>query len=395
MTDTRKLLSYEFIGLCLIAFLANCNITVFYNLFSYLHSLGIPAQLCGVVIGIYSLTAMLLYLLASPFVNAANAPRCMLLGMTLVILCGFGYFFIHSFWGLLALRVVNGAAQFCIGAGVMALFVTVIPPEKSGQAFGIYSVAVLVAFACVPSLMDTLAPVISTPPHGYAAASLSMLLAAFVVWKVRGRRLERLEALLPKADLPTWGDIRISVSHLPVALLILLNMIYFANWSSLFFLFKGYAQLKGVTNVGSFFTVLTVVMMIMRVVGGRLFDSLDKVLLIAGSFVTVAVSHLALDHLPGTWAVPLVGVLFGLGMGTGYPAINGLMFFISPPRFRSLNSNLMLFALQSGFFLGPAIGGAMVAYFGYHGYFNISIGLSVVATLLCSLLARQRGRQTA
>ena len=88
MTDARKLLSYEFIGLCLIAFLANCNITAFYNLFNYLHSLGIPAQLCGVVIGMYSLTAMLLYLLASPLVNAANAPRYMLLGTTLIMLCG-------------------------------------------------------------------------------------------------------------------------------------------------------------------------------------------------------------------------------------------------------------------------------------------------------------------
>lgn len=391
MSEPRTLLSFEFIGLCLIAFLANCNITAFYNLFNYLHSLGIPAQLCGVVIGIYSLTAMLLYLVASPFVNAANAPRYMLLGMTLVMLCGFGYFFIHSFWGLLALRVVNGAGQFCLGAGVMALFVTVIPPEKSGQAFGIYSVAVLVAFACVPSLMDTLAPVIPTPPHGYAAASLSMLFAIGVVWKIRRKRLE---AALPKAELPTWNDIRATASQPPVALLILLNMIYFANWSSLFFLFKGYAQIKGVANVGTFFTVLTVVMMIIRLLGGRLFDSLNKVLLIAGSFVTVALSHLALDHLPGTWAVPLVGVLFGLGMGTGYPAINGLMFYISPPRYRSLNANLMLFALQAGFFLGPAIGGAMVAYYGYHGYFNTSIGLSVLATILCSLLARKRCSQS-
>lgn len=393
MTDERKLYSYEFIGLCLIAFLSNCNITVFYNLFNYLHSLGIPTQLCGVVIGVYSLTAMVLYLLASPFVNAANAHRYMLLGMTLIMLCGFGYFFTHSFWGLFLLRVVNGAGQFCLGAGVMALFVTVVPPAKSGQAFGIYSVAVLVAFACVPSLMDTLAPVIPSTPHGYAAASLSMLLAAVVVLKIRKKRRQRQETLTARADLPKWADVTKTLSHLPVLLLILLNMMYFANWSSLFFLFKGFAQLKGLANVGSFFTVLTVVMMFIRVLGGRFFDSIDKVWLIIASFLIVILGHLGLDQLPGLWAVPFVGFLFGLGMGTGYPAINGLMFSISTPSYRALNSNLMMFALQTGFFLGPMTGGAIIAYYGYHGYFLASIAVSITGILLCLRLARQRGRQ--
>ncbi len=386
MTEPRKLLTFEFVGLCLVTFLSCCNITVFYNLFNYLHSLGIPAELRGLVIGTYSLTAMVLYLVASPFVNAANAPRSMLLGIVVLTVSGFGYFFVHSFSGLLALRILNGAGQFCMGAGAMALFVAVIPPEKSGQAFGIYSVAILAAYGAVPAVMDTLASLIPTPPHGYAAATVSLLPAAWIVRQIRRRQKEKQGTTLPRGQLPNRADIRANVTQLPVALLILLNMSYFANWSSLFFLFKGFAQLKGIANVGAFFTVQTGLMIVIRLLAGRLFDSVDKVLLVGGSFVTVAVSHLALDHLPGAWAAPLVGVLFGLGMGAGYPAINGLMFQVSPPRFRSLNANLMLFAVQAGFVLGPVIGGALVAHHGYHGYFNVSIGLSLAAAVLSRLL---------
>ena len=60
MTESPKLLTFEFIGLCLVTFLALCNVTVFYNLFNYLQTLGIPVELRGPVIGTYALTAMVL-----------------------------------------------------------------------------------------------------------------------------------------------------------------------------------------------------------------------------------------------------------------------------------------------------------------------------------------------
>src|SRR5271157_5472024 len=385
MTEPRKLLTFEFVGLCLVAFLAICNVSVFYNLFNYLQTLGIPAGLRGLVIGTYSLTAMVLYLVASPFLNTANAPRTMLLGMVMMVASGFAYFFVHSFSGLLALRMLNGAGQFCTSGGAMALFVSVIPPEKSGQAFGLYSVAILLAYAGVPALMDTLTPFIPTPPYGYAATTVSLLPAAWIVWRIRLRH--RLGVDLAKGHLPAWADIRANVTQLPVALLLLLNMSYFANWSSLFFLFKGFAQEQGLSNVGAFFTVQMMSMIVIRLLAGRLFDVVDKTRLVGVCFIIVAMGHLALDQLPGTWAVPLVGIFFGLGMGLGYPAINGLMFQVSTLRFRSLNANLMLLAVQAGFFLGPVVGGAMVAHWDYHGYFLASSGLAIVAATLSVVLA--------
>ncbi len=387
MTEPRKLLTFEFVGLCLVAFLAVCNVSVFYNLFNYLQTLGIPAGLRGLVIGTYSLTAMVLYLVASPFLNTANAPRTMLLGMAMMVASGFAYFFVHTFWGLLALRMLNGAGQFCTSGGAMALFVSVIPPEKSGQAFGLYSVAILLAYAGVPALMDTLTPFIHTPPHGYAATTVSLLPAAWIVWRIRQRHRTEPDVALAKGRVPAWVDIRADVTQLPVALLLLLNMSYFANWSSLFFLFKGFAQEQGLANVGSFFTVQMMSMIVIRLLAGRLFDVVDKTRLVGICFIIVSVGHLALDHLPGTWAVPLVGILFGLGMGLGYPAINGLMFQVSALRFRSLNANLMLFAVQAGFFLGPVIGGALVAHWDYHGYFLASSALALVAATLSVVLA--------
>ena len=389
-TEPRRLLSFDFVGLCAVSFLAFCNVTVFYDLFGYLQTLGIPTHLRGVVIGGYSLTAMVLYLVASPFLGPANAPRTMLLGIAVLGLTGLAYFLVHSFWGLLALRMLNGAGQFCLGAGAMALFVAVIPPERSGQAFGIYSVAILVAYALVPAAMDALAPLVPTPPHAYAAATVLLLPAAWIVRRIRGRHAELARVAPPRGHLPAWADLRESLTRPEVALLLALNMAYFANWSSLFFLFKGFARERGIPNVGAFFAVQTGLMIAIRLLAGRLFDAFDKVWLMAASFGAIAVGHLALDHLPGIWAVPLLGGLFGIGLGAGYPAINGLMFEISPPRFRALTANLMLFAVQAGFFLGPVIGGALLARGGYSSYFRASVGLALLAGALSLAMARHR-----
>ena len=384
MNQPRQLLTFEFLGLCFVTFVAYCNISVFYNLFNYLGTLGIPADLRGLVIGAYSLTAMVLYLMLSPFLTPANAPRAMLSGMAGLAACGFGYFFIQSFWGLLVLRMLSGLGQFLMGAGTMALFVSVIPREKSGQAFAIYSVAMLLPFGTVPAVMDALASFVPTPPHGYAGFTLMLLPAAWVTWQIRRR--EQAEEVERKR-FPGWAVIRANITKLPVALLLLLHTVYMMNWSSMFFLFKGFADQKGIMNVGSFFSVQMGLMIVLRLVAGRLFDAINKAWMLAATFAIIALGYLSLDHLPGAWAISLVAVIFGAGMGMGHPSLNGLMLEVSAPRFRPLNANLMLFAVQAGYFLGPVLGGALVGRWGYHGYFLFNMGVALAAMLLVVLLA--------
>jgi len=124
--------------------------TVFYNLFNYLQTIGIPVDLRGLLIGVYSLTAVVLYLLISPFLTPANAPRTMLMGIAVVTFCGVHYLFVHSFRGLLLLRMLNGCGQFLMSAGAITFFVSIIPMGRSGQAFAIYSLAILLPYGVCP-----------------------------------------------------------------------------------------------------------------------------------------------------------------------------------------------------------------------------------------------------
>jgi len=376
MASPRKLLGFEFTSLCLIAFLAIANGTAYYDLFGHLASLGVPAELRGLVVGAYPLVAMLLYLLASPFLDARRAPGAMLAGIAILVAGGVSFLVVRSFWGLFLLRAACGAGGFLLGSGAMALLVTVIPPDRSGEAFGIYSVAILAAYGVVPAAMDAAVPRFTGVTQAYALAGLALLPAVGLVFALR----RRIRPPPPGADgephLPSFADVRETLGSTRLRRALALGVAYFANWSSLYYLFKGFATERGLGNVGVFFSVLTAVMIGIRLVGGRLFDRFDKARLAAFSFGMIALGHLALAILP-IGAAPLLGAFFGLGLGAGYPALNGLVFELSEPRFRPLNANLMMFTVQLGSFLGPAVGGALVARAGYPGYFGSSILLGL------------------
>jgi MFS family permease len=376
MASTRKLLGFEFGSLCLIAFLAIANGTAYYDLFGHLASLGVPAELRGLVVGAYPLVAMILYLVASPFLDARRAPKAMLAGIAILVAGGVSFLVVRSFWGLFLLRAACGAGGFLLGSGAMALLVTVIPPDRSGEAFGIYSVAILAAYGVVPAAMDALVPRFTGVTTAYALAGLALLPAVGLVFALRRRIRPPPVGADGEPHLPSFADIRETLGSARLRLVLALGVAYFANWSSLYYLFKGFATERGLGNVGVFFSVLTAVMIGIRLVGGRLFDRFDKARLAAFSFGMIALGHLALAILP-IGAAPLLAAFFGIGLGAGYPALNGLVFELSAPRFRPLNANLMMFAVQLGSFLGPAVGGALVARAGYPGYFGGSILLGL------------------
>ena len=64
------------------------------------------------------------------------------------------------------------------------------------------------------------------------------------------------------------------------------------------------------------------------------------------------------------------------------PVFNGLMYDISRPRCRSMNTNLGMQMFQAGFFFGPFIGGAVVPRWGYGTLFYLCAGMSLAGALI-------------
>ena len=364
-TPPQRIVSFEFISLCLLIFLAYCNISVFYSLYVYFETLGVPQSWRGVLIGASALATMTAYLVVSPFLNTRNAAKVAALGVVILLGCGGAYLVAVSPAALLAVRLANGLGVALVSAGAMTLLVAVIPPTRSGQAFGLYSIAMLLPYSVMPPLFDWLSPAYLDYPHGYALVALA-LAPALIVLAVLGRRSRGKSHT--HAPRPTLTAMAKNARKRPVSQLLVVNAMYYLSFASLFFLAKSLVLARGLAGVGIFFSIQTGCMLLLRVFANRIFDVVPKLRLIRFCYAVTGATFILLAFAHSQWLTYLAAVLLGCGMGVGSPSLNAFMYELSEPEFKGLNANLMMLSLQGGSFLGPILGSAAVGAYGYDGF---------------------------
>ena len=374
----EPLFTREFVGLCLVTFLSYCNIAVFYSLYLHLASLAVPEGWRGFLIGCSSLSMVALFVLGSPFLTVGNAARNMIAGIGILAACGVGYLFARDVPALLAIRLAHGAALFLLTASCMTLLVGIIPASRSGQAFGVYSAAMLIPFSIVPVICDALTPWLPSPAQDYALMALLLAPAALVARRL-GRSVHARTSGQPQAEPLSFREMCAGAAKAPVSTLLAVNAVYYVVFSAVFYLAKGLFLDRGISGAGAFFTIQTACMISIRVLGNRIFDLVGKVILVRACYLLTGlglVLAVILRDQNGMYASALV---LGLGMGLGVPALNAFMFSLSEPRSRAVNANLMIMSLQLGNFCGPILGGLTVHLLGYDGFLAAVAGVCVAA----------------
>jgi len=389
------LFTFRFTSLCLLMLLAYCNISIFYSLYPYLEDLGIAQQWRGLIISSSALATILCFLFVTPRLSERTAPRAVFAGIGLLIACGLAYLFVRDTLGLLVLRLVNGTGIALLTAAAMTLLVGEIPPERSGQAFGFYSVAMLLPYSIVPALFDHLGNFLPGPEHGYALMSLALVPAALVNLALLRHGRVRVAAKSPQGvDEGGRGvgfAVMLASARRPTTgLLLLLNSVYYVNFSALFFLSKSLFANRSLGGVGLFFSIQTGLMLVVRLAATRLFDEVSKPLLILWCYALTGLGFAMLLATHGQAMVVATALVLGLGMGVGPPSLNALMYGLSEQHLKAVNSNLMVMALQAGSFLGPILGGFAVGLLGYSGFLAVGLAANLGGIWL-SLLFQRRG----
>lgn len=374
----EPLFTPEFTGLCLVIFLSYCNIAVFYSLYLHLAALGIPEAWRGFLIGCSSLTMVALFAVATPFISVKNAARNMMAGVGILAACGAGYLLARDVASLLAIRLAHGAALFLLTSSCMTLVVAIIPPTRSGQAFGVYSASMLIPFSLAPLLCDALKPWLPSPDQDYALMALLLVPAALVARRL-GRAVHARTAGDPPAPPMSFRDMVAGAAKAPVSVLLCINAVYYVVFAAVFYLAKGLFEARGLSGVGAFFTIQTALMIAVRVLGNRLFDVVPKVVLVRLCYLLTGLGLAVAWGWRGQTGMLASAVVLGLGMGLGVPALNAYMFSLSDARTRPVNANLMILSLQSGNFLGPILGGAAVGWLGYDGFLAAMAGVCAAA----------------
>lgn len=144
----------------------------------------------------------------------------------------------------------------------------------------------------------------------------------------------------------------------------------------------------GSSAVGLFFTLSTATLIVIRLLGGMVFDRFPKLHSLRISSAALALCLALLANADSAEGLALLAVLYGLLVGVSLPLLNAVLFMASPPALRGVNANLTLFMMDAGFFLSPWLGGAFLAVGG--AVSRLFTGCAVVISLAVGLLLAVR-----
>ena len=391
-TPVPRLFSFEFLSLCLILVAAFCNVSVFYSFYHYLGLIGIPVVWRGFLVGLEPMAAFGLRLFVLPWLHGRNAYGLAMVSLVLLTVISWGYLPVTSIPGLIALRVAHGAVFVLLTSSVISLMVHFIPADRSGQGFSALSIAAMIPYALIPPLTEHLLPFVRNEASIYAGVSVFSVAGLFLMIALRSSILAamgRMDSVLMHR--PTLREIRENFSRGAIVLLLVSMLFNYLAHATLFYFMKNLSLQMQVGNVGSFFTVSMITTISVRIFGAAILDRFNKTRLAAMVLCLLFICFMVLPHTTTPLMYYLLAALYGASIGMAIPVLNAMLFSVSTPALRGLNTNMTLFAMDAGYFLTPYLGGVLIAYgAGFGVLFGLAGLYSLVGLLLVLVFAARR-----
>ena len=387
MEKPVRLITTEFLSLNGIIFLNFCNVAVFFQFHQYLlNELHQSPQESGLLIGLFAFTGLVIRPLISPLFHPGNAKKWILLGSMGIIASLLLYQPARGFWSMTFVRVIHGGVYVVMGTAMMAKIVGAIPPGKSSQAFGFISVITLLPYAVMPPILDPLIKMFGGFIPVLNLTALLMVLVFPLLLSVKGAGLSKDPSPSPKI---TKRDVIDNIKDPKIFSLLAVSLLLYVAFTPVFYFLKAYGQKIGIPNPGWFFTLSTFTEIAVRLFGGPFFDKISKPRFLAYSLIGLVIAYPVLANTSGMVLFYALGLFFGLCWGVAMPLLSGLLFDSSTVRLRALNTNLGVEMFQGGLFLGPIIGGWILAAWDYRALYYFCGALILLSLSLIPLLSKK------
>jgi len=361
---------------------------------------GFSYEMTAWIIAMYSLAAMLTRPLGGWLLENFGI-RKILVWSGVLSFAGSSLFFVNESAAMLLIGRALGGAAFGIGR-IEPATILLVGRAFSGAAFGIYSMGLFSHQAlCVSEkrrgAMFSLLVVGSILPMGAVAPLGEWLLynsqvllylaigpALSVLCCVFGGRVratETQQAARGGGEKKSWGTYSELFASRSFLFLIITGTLI-ALVDALIIKLSLLTVDKGLI-ISYFFASVSVTALIVRVPCASLLNSLPRVPLLAPSGILMALSMIVVSFMPSNGSLVVGGILFGVGLGAGWPMYHAIISDLLEPLLRPKGTATALLLYDIGFFASPLIVGYFLPRLGTSGTFG---GIALAAGGALALL---------
>lgn len=286
---------------------------------------------------------------------------------------------------LYALRIVQSLAFAYAYAAGAALCVDAAPPERLGQAIGLFGLAYVAMGAFAPAVVETVVE-LEGWNAAFSIAAMSALLCVLLSFGV-------FEARPVRTDEPHVALTTIAMRPAMLRALLVIGLLGVA-FGCAFNFYQPFALSLGITELRDFFIANSAAAATCRLLIGPFIDRIGLRRISLGSLSLYAIVIWSMTSLDSLGLVVL-GLGLGVAHGLFYPAFTAIVLSNAPPDERGRRLSIIQASLNLGMGCGGIVLGWIAAEFGYPIIFQISAGAIVVAGLLILFEAPEGERRTA
>lgn len=319
----------------------------------YAKSLGASSAFAGVIVGIMSIASMFLRPIAGNLTDKLSKYCLSLIGGILIMVGVIGYVIAPASNWLLIFRLINGVGFVLCTVCMSTWLAFLVPRAHVGQAMGFYGLMNALAMAVAPALAINV-----YQKTGYRLALIASAIAAFmmvIIIQFVGNRANPKKGTAKKNSGSSHQFKIIQKNVLPIAMLTTLFAFpYFSTQADL----VTYAQERHLNvNVGSFFLIYAVVLLVIRIFLKNFFDTVKFGIWFWVSIGATLIYLLLLSTMKNNLMMALAAAFMAIGYGVIYSILQSTALLLAPISEQGLASSTFYLGLDIGMAFGPIIMG--------------------------------------
>ncbi|RKQ33449.1 MFS transporter [Oceanobacillus halophilus] len=337
----------------------------------FVKELGGSDQLVGMVVGVFTFSALLFRPYAGHALESKGRGFVYLAGLSVFVLSVGAYAFIASIVLLFVFRVVQGIGWGLSTTAGGTVATDLIPPKRRGEGLGYFGLSGNIALAFGPSLGLTLVGVISFTQLFLICASLGIT-AFLLASKIHYKKVQEVEHKTTTIKFDIFEK-----TALQPSILLFFITVTFGGIATFLPL---HTLEKGVGGIQLYFLVFAVFLMISRTFSGKIYDQKGHLFVFLPGAALIFFAMILLAWIPNTIVLLIGAALYGLGFGGVQPALQAWAVEKA-----SNNRKGMANATFFSFFdLGVGIGAILfgqIAVFGYESIY-ITSAVSIIVSMI-------------
>lgn len=349
----------------------------------FVNELGGSDQLIGIIVGIFTFSALLFRPYAGHALESKGRGKVYLFGLILFVVSVGSFGFITSMGMLIVMRIVQGIGWGFSTTASGTIATDLIPPARRGEGMGYFGLSGNLALALGPALGLTIAGTISFTFFFLICAVLGLiayLLALNIGYK-------KVEDSLDNTK-PARFDVLEKTAINPSILLFFITLTFGGITSFL----PLYAAEKDIAGIQLYFITFALFLMLSRLFAGRLYDKKGDIFVIPPGTLLIFIAMLLLSWLPNMTMMIFAGALYGLGFGSVQPALQAWAVDKAPQNRKGMANATFFSFFDLGVGIGAMLFGQLAFMFHYGIIYIVAAG-SVLLSLLYYVFLVATGRR--